>query len=403
MTLDRTVGALDGVRVIDAATFIAAPFTATLLGEFGAEVIKVELPEVGDPCRRLGTASEAGDSFTWLTEARNKKSVTIDLRRPEGATIFKRLVAEADVVCENFQFGTLESWGLGYEELKAINPRLIMVRVTGYGQTGPYRERPCFGRIANAFSGLSFLAGDPDGPPVTPGSATLADYGAGLFGALGVVMALRARDRTGEGQLVDIALYESMFRMLDELIPAFDAKGIVRQRLGAGTATVVPHSHYPTADGRWIAIACTTDKIFERLTRVMGRPELAGDDSFKLMATRLARRTEVDEAVAAWTSTLTQKEVIEACDRGQVPCGPVYAVDEIFADPHYQARGNLLRVPDERVGALTVPNVVPTLSGTPGEVKWLGPTLGSHTEEILSSLLGLDAEEIDRLREAKVI
>lgn len=395
--------AMQGVRVIDAATFIAAPFAGTLLGEFGAEVIKVELPDVGDPCRRLGTASDSGDSFSWLTEARNKKSITLDLRKPEGAELFKQLVAESDVLCENFQTGTLESWGLGWEELKAINPRLIMLRITGYGQTGPYRGRPCFGRIANAFSGLSYLAGEPDGPPMTPGSATLADYGAGLFGALGVLLALRSRDITGEGQVVDVALYESMFRMLDELIPAYGAKKIIRQRMGAGTATVVPHSHYPTGDGRWVAIACTTDKIFARLADVMKRPELAAPGKFERMADRLAHRKEVDDAVSQWTRTMPLTEVTAACDEAQVPCGPVYAVNEIFEDPHYRERGNLLTVTDERVGEITMPNVVPHLCGTPGAVNWLGPMLGEHTDAVLGSLLGVSDARLAELRSARVI
>jgi crotonobetainyl-CoA:carnitine CoA-transferase CaiB-like acyl-CoA transferase len=394
---------MQGIRVLDAATFIAAPFAGTLLGEFGAEVIKVELPEVGDPCRRLGNASVSGDSFAWLTEARNKKSVTLDLRKAEGAELFKQLVAESDVVCENFQTGTLESWGLGYEDLKAINPRIIMLRITGYGQTGPYRGRPCFGRIANAFSGLSFLAGDPDGPPVTPGSATLADYGAGLFGALGVLLALRARDITGEGQVIDVALYESMFRMLDELIPAYGAKKIIRQRMGAATAIVVPHSHYPTGDGRWVAIACTTDKLFARLAVLMGQPELAQPGSFEKMADRLIHRDEVDRLVAEWTKSMALKEVIAACDQAQVPCGPVYAVDEIFEDPHYRERGNLLTVQDDRVGELTMANVVPHLCGTPGEVNWLGPVLGEHTDSVLGTLLGVSESRLAELRSLHVI
>jgi crotonobetainyl-CoA:carnitine CoA-transferase CaiB-like acyl-CoA transferase len=394
---------MQGIRVLDAATFIAAPFAGTLLGEFGAEVIKVELPEIGDPCRRLGNASVSGDSFAWLTEARNKKSVTLDLRKAEGAALFKQLVAESDVVCENFQTGTLESWGLGYEDLKAINPRIIMLRITGYGQTGPYRGRPCFGRIANAFSGLSFLAGDPDGPPVTPGSATLADYGAGLFGALGVLLALRARDITGEGQVIDVALYESMFRMLDELIPAYGAKKIIRQRMGAATAIVVPHSHYPTGDGRWVAVACTTDKLFARLAVLMGQPELAAPGRFEKMADRLIHRDEVDRLVTEWTKSMALKEVIAACDQAQVPCGPVYAVDEIFEDPHYRERGNLLTVQDDRVGELTMANVVPHLCGTPGEVNWLGPVLGEHTDSVLGSLLGLSESRLAELRSLHVI
>lgn len=395
--------AMQGIRVIDAATFIAAPFAGTLLGEFGAEVLKVELPGIGDPCRRLGTASDAGDSFSWLTEARNKKSLTLDLRKAEGAAIFKQLVAESDVVCENFQTGTLESWGLGWEDLKAINPRLVMLRVTGYGQTGPYSGRPCFGRIANAFSGLSYLAGEPDGPPMTPGSATLADYGAGLFGALGVLLALRARDITGEGQVVDVALYESMFRLLDELVPAYGAKKIIRRRMGAGTATVVPHSHYPTSDGRWVAIACTTDKIFARLTAAMERPELSAPGAFERMEDRLAHRKEVDDAVAAWTRQLPLALVIAACDQAQVPCGPVYAIDEIFEDPHYRQRGNLLTVPDERVGELTMPNVVPRLCGTPGAVNSLGPKLGEHTDSILAAMLDMTPGQLAELKSARVI
>ena len=242
---------LAGVRVIDAATYIAAPFCATLLAEFGAEVIKVEMPGVGDPLRAFGHVTEAGDSLIWLSEGRNKKSVTIDLRTKQGADIFKKLSKKCDVICENFQTGTLEKWGVGYETLKALNPGLIMMRITGYGQTGPYAGRPGFGRIGNAFGGLSYLAGYPDRAPVTPGSATLPDYLSGVFGAFGVMLALRARERTGEGQVIDIGLYEPIFRILDELAPAYDRFGIVRERMGPGTVNAVPHSHYQTRDGRW--------------------------------------------------------------------------------------------------------------------------------------------------------
>jgi crotonobetainyl-CoA:carnitine CoA-transferase CaiB-like acyl-CoA transferase len=253
---------LDGVRVIEISSFIAGPFAATQLAEFGAEIIKLELPGVGDPLRRFGTMTECGDSLPWLSECRNKKSGTLDLRKPEGAEILKQLVAQADVLVENFQPGTLEKWGLGWDVLSAVNPRLIMVRISGYGQTGPYSDRPGFGRIGNAFGGLSFLAGYPDRPPVTPGSATIPDYLAGIYGAMGVLLALRSRDATGKGQVIDIGLYEPVFRILDELAPNFHKNGYVRQRMGPGTVNVVPHSHYPTRDNRWIAIACTNDKIF---------------------------------------------------------------------------------------------------------------------------------------------
>ncbi len=395
--------ALTGVRVLDIATYIAAPFCAEMLGEFGADVIKIELPRVGDPVRRFGSASECSETLVWLTEARNKRAVTLDLRKPEGAELFKELVAKSDVVCENFQPGTMERWGLGYEVLSAVNPAVVMLRISAYGQTGPYRDRPGFGRIANAFGGISFLAGYPDRAPVTPGSATLPDYLAGVFGAFGVLAALRHRDRTGHGQVVDIGLYEVIFRILDELAPAYDKHGTVRQRMGPGTVNVVPHSHYPTRDGRWIAIACTSDKIFARLAELMGHPQLAGDGRYGTFAKREAEREAVDRMVADWTSRYDRDELLRRCEEGQVPCGPVYAIDEIFADPQYRSRQNILRVEDERLGSLAVPNVVPRLSETPGELKWLGPKLGEHNKEVFGGLLGLSDQRLQELSEKGVI
>lgn len=262
---------LDDIRVLDVSSFIAGPFCSTQLAEFGAEVWKVELPQIGDALRRFGTITESGDSLPWLSECRNKKSITLDMRTPDGAQLLKRLVEQVDVMVENFQPGTLEKWGLGWETLKQVNPRLVMVRISGYGQTGPYRDRPGFGRIANAFGGLTYLAGYPDRPPVTPGSATIPDYMAGFYGAYGAMLALKARERTGKGQMVDIGLYEPVFRILDELAPAYDYKGYTRERMGPATVNVVPHSHYPTRDQRWIAIACTNDKIYERLANVMAQ------------------------------------------------------------------------------------------------------------------------------------
>ena len=395
--------ALEGCRVLDIATFLAGPFCATQLGEFGAEVIKVELPEVGDATRRFGTTSACGDSLPWLSESRNKKCVTLDLRKPDGAALLKRLVAIADVLVENFQPGTMERWGLGWDALRAVNPRLIMVRVSGYGQTGPYRDRPGFGRIGNAFGGLSFLAGYPDRAPVTPGSATIPDYLAGLYGALGALLALQARQKTGQGQVVDIGLYEPVFRILDELAPAFQQTGFVRQRMGPGTVNVVPHSHYPTRDGRWIAIACTSDKIFARLAEAMEAPELAEPAKWGLLARREAERAAVDAAVAAWTGRHDRAELLAKCEAAQVPCGPVYAIDEIFEDAQYAARGNILRTRDARIGEIAVPNLVPRLSETPGEVRWLGPALGAHNDAVYRDMLGLDDGELQRLRRVGVI
>jgi crotonobetainyl-CoA:carnitine CoA-transferase CaiB-like acyl-CoA transferase len=395
------VQALGGIRVLDVASFLAGPICATQLGEFGAEVIKVELPGIGDATRRFGTMTECGDSLPWLSESRNKKCITLDLRKPDGVALIKRLVEISDVLVENFQPGTMERWGLGWDVLRAVNPRLIMVRISGYGQTGPYRDRPGFGRIGNAFGGLSFLAGYPDRAPVTPGSATIPDYMAGIYGALGTLLALEARRKTNEGQVIDIGLYEPIFRILDELVPAFQQSGYVRQRMGPGTVNVVPHSHYPTKDGRWIAIACTNDKIFARLAEVMRRPDLG--EKWSTLAAREKDRPEVDETVGAWTATFDRADLLTLCEAAQVPCGPVYSVDEIFQDPQYAARENILRVNDPRVGELAVPNLVPRLSATPGRIDWLGPELGAHNEEIYRGLLGLDDAELQRLREAAVI
>ena len=403
MVEENAASTLEGIRVLDIATFIASPFCATLLAEFGADVIKIELPGTGDPVRAMGSASECNEKLIWLSEARNKRCVTLDLRKAEGAELFKQLVAKSDVVCENFQPGTLEKWGLGYDILRQVNPKLVMLRVSGYGQTGPYKNRPGFGRIANAFGGISFLAGYPDRAPVTPGSATLPDYLAGLFGAFGVLMALRHRDRTGEGQMIDIGLYETIFRILDELAPAYDKHGYIRQRMGPGTVNVVPHSHYPTRDGRWIAIACTSDKIFERLAKLMGRPEIAADGEYGTFRQREAQREQVDQMVADWTRQHERDELLKLCEQGQVPCGPVCSIDEIFEDPHYRARESILRMKDERIGELAIPNVVPRLSSTPGKVKWLGRSLGEHNQEIYRDLLGLSDRRINELAQKGVI
>jgi crotonobetainyl-CoA:carnitine CoA-transferase CaiB-like acyl-CoA transferase len=394
---------LEGVRVLDIATYIAAPHCATIMAEFGAEVIKVEMPGVGDPCRRLGTVSETGDTLVWLSEARNKKSITLNLKSSRGQAILKDLVRKADVLCENFRPGTLEGWNLGWDILHELNRKLVMLRVSGYGQTGPYASKPGFGRIGNAFGGISFLAGDPDRPPATPGSATLADYMAGLYGALGVVMALRSAEATGVGQQVDIGLYEPIFRILDELAPAYDKYDFIRQRMGAATVNVCPHSHYPTKDNRWVAIACTNDKIFGRLAKLMGCPEVAGEGRYGTIRQRDADRAGVDGMVTAWTRQYDQDKVVELCAEAEVPCGIVAAIDEIFVNPQYAARDNIVRVADDRIGDLAVPNVVPRLTETPGSIETLGPALGAHNAEVYGAWLGYGEAELKELAEAGVI
>ena len=380
-------GAFEGLKVLDLATFIAGPYCATYLAEFGADVVKVELSGSGDPVRKFGTPTEAGDTLVWLSEGRNKRSIELDLRTPEGAETLRKLAAKADILVENFQPGTLERWGLGPEVLQAINPRLIIARVTAYGQTGPYSDRPGFGRIANAFSGISYLCGDPAAPPASPGTATLSDYVTGLYAALGVLTALHARGRTGRGQIIDLGLYEGTFRLLDELAPAYARSGFVRERMGAGTVNAVPHSHYPSRDGKWVAIACTNDKIFGRLAAIMGRMEVTGDGIYGTITRREARRAEVDAFVSHWTSGMTRDEVLAACEAGQVPCGPVYGIDEIFEDPQYAARGNLVRIEDERAGELILPAVCPRLSETPGGIRWAGRALGADSAAILADWL----------------
>jgi succinyl-CoA:(S)-malate CoA-transferase subunit B len=395
---------LTGIRIIDVATIIAAPYCATILGEFGAEVLKVEHPIGGDPARAFGTPTSVGDTLCWLSEARNKKSVTIDLRSPEGVKLFKAMVAKSDIVCENFRPGTLEKWGVGWEALREVNPGLIMLRVSGYGQTGPYKDRPGFARIAHAVGGIAYLTGMPKGTPVTPGSTTIGDYVSGLYGCIGVLLALRHRERTGVGQYIDVALYESVFRCTDELAPAYALNAFVRERQGAHYAIACPLGHFRTKDDKWVAIACTTDKMFERLCNAMGRPELASHTIYGAQKTRLENRHDVNQIIRDWCDSLTREEVLDRCYEYGAPAGPLNNIADIFGDRQYHARRNLVAIDDEQVGeTIIVPNVLPRLSETPGRIDTLGPRLGQHTDEVLKDLLGLNEAEIAELRQRRVI
>ncbi len=395
-------GPLGGLRVIDVATFIAAPFCATLLAEFGAEVVKVEDPGNGDSLRKIGEQYR-GEGLWWLQESRNKLGVTCNLRDPRGQDLLVRLAADADVLVENFRPGTMEAWGLGYDRLAAVNPGLIMVRVSAYGRTGPNAPKAGFGRVAQAFGGLTYLAGFPDRPPIIPGSATLADYVAGLFAAFATLVAKEHRDRTGEGQEIDVSLFESIFRLLDTVAIAHETLGLVRERTGSDVPHAAPHSHYPTADGKWIAIACTNDKMFGRLAVAMARPELADDPRFRTVADRVGRREEIDALVIEFTSGLALDELMVVLDRHEVPAGPIYSIREIFEDPHYLARETLLAMTDERVGQVRVPNVVPRLSRSPGEIRHLGPDLGRDNDLVYGEWLGLGEAELAGLRADGVI
>jgi crotonobetainyl-CoA:carnitine CoA-transferase CaiB-like acyl-CoA transferase len=394
---------LAGVRVLDIATFLAAPFCGVILADFGAEVIKIEQPGVGDPLRRFGTPAADGDTLTWISEARNKKFVTLDLRTAEGAELFRQLVAKSDVVLENFRPGTLEKWGLGFESLQRVNPKLVMLSVSAYGQNGPWSKRPGFARIAHGFSGLSYLAGEPDGRPVVPGSTSIADYISGMWGAIGVLLALRVVERSGLGQRIDIGLYESVFRLMDELVPAYTVFGKVRERLGPDVDVVVPHGHWQTGDGKWLALACSSDKMFERLAAAMGKPEIAGPENFATNAARVAHRKEVNTIVAEWMKRMTRDEALEVCDRAEVPCGPLLRIDEIMRHPQYLARENFFVVDDPRLNDLMLPSQPLRLSATPAKFSHTGGRLGEHTDSLLGALLGLSVHELRRLNEAKVI
>ncbi len=401
---DDTARPMSGIRVIDVGNFLAGPYAAAILGEFGAEVLKVEHPIAGDPMRRFGTATSRPDAtLKWLSESRNKKSVTIDLRQPDGVALFLKLVAKSDVLIENFRPGTMEEWGLGWNELRAANPALVMLRVSGYGQTGPYRRRSGFAHIAQAFGGLNYLAGFPGETPVLPGTVPLGDYIASLFGAIGIMIALRHKDATGRGQVIDVGIYEAVFRVLEEIAAAYGVDGRIREREGSGSFVACPHGHFKTKDDKWIAIACTTDKMFERLSVAMGQPHLASSGLYGDQRKRLAARDAVNQIVIEWVGSMSRDEVLTRCLAEEVPVGKVNSIADIFEDEHFIARGNLAHFDEPGIGDVVIPGVVPTLSATPGRITNLGPTLGNATTDVLHELLGMTTAEIQRLRQQKII
>jgi len=395
---------LRGVRVVDVGNFLAGPYAASIMGEFGAELLKVEHPIAGDPMRRFGTPSPRADAtLKWLSEGRNRKSVTIDLRQPEGVQLFLRLLAKSDVLIENFRPGTMEEWGLTWERIREANPKLVMLRVSGYGQTGPYRRRSGFAHIAQAFGGLNYLAGFPGETPVLPGTVPLGDYIASLFGAIGILIALRHSEATGRGQVIDVGIYESVFRVLEEIAAVYGANGKIREREGSGSFVACPHGHFRTKDDKWIAIACTTDKMFERLSIAMGQPHLSSSSLFGDQRKRLAARDQVNQIVIDWVGARTRDEVLQLCLDEEVPAGKVNSIADIFEDEQFAARGNLARITEELTGEVVLPGVVPTLSATPGRITNLGPTLGNATDDVMRELLGLADAELRRLHAQKII
>lgn len=399
---DETRPPLSGLRVIDAATIFAGPLIATLLGDFGADVVKVEHPR-GDPLRQTGYRKD-GVPLWWKVVGRNKRCVTLDLKQADGQDIFKRLVAGADVLIENFRPGTLESWGLGWEVLHALNPRLVMVRVTGFGQTGPYHRRPGFGTLAEAFSGFAHVTGQPDGPPTLPPFG-LADGVAAQYGTFATMFALYERDAggSGQGQFIDLSIYEPLFALLGYQPTVFDQLGVVQQRSGNRSVSNAPRNAYRTADGRWVALSSAAPAILKRLLRLTGGDAAAEDPRFRTAESRLRHVDALDAIVGGWIGRHDLDEVVAAFEQAEAAIAPVYDVAQIFDDPHYQARADIVEVADDELGAVKMQNVFPFLSRTPGRIDHAGPRLGEHNDEILGGELGLGAEALAALRAAGVI
>ena len=392
---------LSGIKVIEIGTLIAAPFAARLMAEFGAEVIKIEAMGQGDPLRKWRKLHE-GTSLWWYLQSRNKKSLALDLKSPEGLDLIKQLLGDADVLIENLRPGGLEKLGLGWDVLHALNPKLTLVRISGYGQTGPYRDRPGFGAIGEAMGGIRYTTGNPDSPPARVG-VSLGDSLASLHGVIGALMSLlRVKTGQGDGQIVDVSLAESVFNLMESLVPEYDMLGHVRERSGGALPGIAPSNTYLTADGAYVVIAGNSDPIYKRLMTTIGRADLAEAPEFAHNDGRAAKSGLLDAAITHWTSSLPIDQVLSALEAAEVPAGRIYSVADIVSDPHYQARDMLLTA--ELPGGVSVkmPGIVPKLSETPGGVNWQGPTLGQHTDEILGSL-GLAGADIQRLKRSGVV
>ena len=392
---------LSGIKVIEIGTLIAAPFAARLMAEFGAEVIKIEALGQGDPLRKWRKLHE-GTSLWWYLQSRNKKSLALDLKSAEGLDLIKQLLGDADVLIENLRPGGLEKLGLGWDVLHALNPKLTLVRISGYGQTGPYRDRPGFGAIGEAMGGIRYTTGNPDSPPARVG-VSLGDSLASLHGVIGALMALlRVKTGQGDGQVVDVSLAESVFNLMESLVPEYDMLGHVRERSGGALPGIAPSNTYLTADGAYVVIAGNSDPIYKRLMTTIGRADLAEAAEFAHNDGRAAKSALLDAAITHWTSSLPIEQVLSALEAAEVPAGRIYSVADIVSDPHYQARDMLLNA--ELPGGVSVkmPGIVPKLSETPGAVNWQGPSLGQHTGDILGSL-GLTVADIQRLKTSGVV
>ena len=394
-------GPLSDITVLELGVLIAGPFCGQLLGDVGAEVIKVEAPDIPDPMRNWGQVRPDGHSVHWATISRNKKCITINLRTEEGQAILKDLVKEADVVLENFKPGTMEKWGLGYDALAAINPGIIMTRVSGYGQTGPYATKAGYASVGEAMGGVRYVIGEPDRLPSRAG-ISLGDSLAGTFAALGTLMAIHNRHNTGRGQVVDASIYESVFAMMESLIPEYQFAKHIRERTGSYLPGVAPSNIYHCSDGM-IIIAANQDPIFRRLTEVMGQPELATNERYATHVARGENQAELDEIINAWTQTLTAAQVQARCDAESVACSPIYRAPEILADEHFKARDAIISRLHPELGEFLTQSPFPKLSDTPGDVTSLAPKHGEHTEEVLRQRLKKSDEDIGALRDAGTI
>lgn len=392
---------LDGIRVIELGQLIAGPFTGCILAYFGAEVIKIEPPE-GDPIRGWRLVEE-GTSYWWRSIGRNKKSVTLDLKKSEGQALAKRLIDTADVLVENFRPGVMEAWGLGPEQVKQTNPKLVYARISGYGQTGPYASKPGFASVCEGMSGFRYVNGFPGQAPVRP-NLSIGDTIAAIHAALGITLALLARERgdSGEGQVVDVALYESMFNLMEAVVPEFSGAGVIREPSGTTVTGIVPTNTYRCKNGKYVVIGGNGDSIFQRLMQVAGHPEMASDPRLANNAGRVEHEQTIDNALAAWCMSKDSEEILALLDQARVPGGPIYSVEDMFADPQFNARGMFERV-EINGKPLSIPAIVPKLEQTPGRTDWPGGEVGSHTQEVLQQLLKLSEIEINQLKRNSVI
>ena len=391
---------LDGIRVLELGSLIAGPFCAKTLGDFGAEVIKIEPPGEGDALRKWRRMRN-GTSLWWHVQSRNKKSVTCDLRRPEGQEVVRRLARRSQIVIENFRPGALEKWHLGWDALSRDNPKLVLVRISGYGQTGPYRERPGFAAIAEGVGGMRYITGFPDRPPARS-NLSLGDTIAALHGVIGALLALHHVKSGGAGQVIDVALYESVFNCMESLLPEFDAHGYVRERTGSALPGIAPSNLYPCSDGSYVLIAGNVDSLYRRLMAAIGRVDLRDDPALARNDGRAAQMERIDAAIAAWTSQKTQPEVLAAMEQAEVPAGRIYSAADIAADPHYAVRRMIETITANDGEPLKVPGVVPKLSATPGAIRSQAPKLGEHTAEVLTEI-GYSDADIANLKQANVI